>query len=407
MVEAQMNVGPEAAPEGQSKQPRRSQKGAFSGFSFLSRSSKSQQPVVPVQKPVPAPLDTRHVASGPVIEPAEKPPAEAVPQRQLLSEQGVADNQDSRQDEKKVADTESALLSKRLQETLTKLQLAEDMNRTYRDKVDQLKGTIRKIQKDAAADKDTATKNHQEVVGKLTKERDTTAQKNSLLEEQLKAERRRNVKINIQLELERDRRGKAEGMVDIEKRRAKEFETMSEQKTRLLKTLKAEREAVNKAHSERDRLQERLNSEKDAKNRLSNQLEQERESRMKSEKQAEEVRLQLTTRLEAALRSRSKDYVKQQELHRTVGCPVRVRHVANGKAMEEDNLSRLTKAMIQQLKTVRETFALLQEVKSIDYIINDNLYKQFDEARSKLRSYGRGGQEQLLFHGTNQRNINA
>jgi hypothetical protein len=409
MVEAQVNIGPEAAPEGLSKPPRRTQKGAFSGFPFLSRNSKSQKPVVliPVQNTIPAPVDTRHGGiSGPTNAPAVKPP-EAVRPRQSESEQGVAGKQQSGPDEIKLLKKENALLSKQSQEMGRAILLLEDMSRRDRQRIVQ----IIKIKESAVAENNRATIIHQEMVYNLTKERDMTAQKNSSLEEQLKAERRRNVKINIQLELERDRRAKAEGMVDVDKGRAKRLEIISDEKTQLLKTLKAEREAgikkVNDAHSERDRLQQQLTSEQEAKNRLSGQLERERESRIRSEKQAEEVRLQLTARLEAALRNHSEDYQKQQELRRTVGCPVRVRHAVNGNVIKEDSLNKLTNAMIQQLKTVRETFASHQEVKRIDYIINDNLYKQFDEARSELRSCGRSGQEQLLFHGTNQRNINT
>jgi hypothetical protein len=404
MVESQMNTGPEKVSKPRRKQPTRSQKGTCSGIPLLSRDSNSQQPVVPVPKIVPAPVNTRHTVNVPKSHRAAKP-TKAVPQGQS-TEQGIIRDGHSGQDEKRLADMENALLSKRLQETR---QYFEDLIKTYRHKIDQLTGTISKIQKDAVADKATATKNHREVVCNLTKEKEIITRKNLSLEEQLKEERKRIVKINTQLELERCRRAKAESLADIDKGRAKQAEIVSERKSQLLKTLNAERDAgikrVIEAQSERDRLQKQLKSEQEATCRLLNHLERERESRFKSEKEAVELRLQLTTRL--ALRNRSLDSVKHQELQWTVGCPVRVRQVVKGKAMEEGNINKLTTAMIQQLKTVRETFALHQPVKRIEYIMNDNLYTKFDETRSKLRSYGRSGQEQLLFHGTNQRNINA
>lgn len=71
----------------------------------------------------------------------------------------------------------------------------------------------------------------------------------------------------------------------------------------------------------------------------------------------------------------------------------------------EEDLSKLTPQILNQMKRLKESFSKDFPVKKIEYIFNDDLYRQFDETRSKFIWRRRNATEVLLFHGTNVANI--
>lgn len=94
-----------------------------------------------------------------------------------------------------------------------------------------------------------------------------------------------------------------------------------------------------------------------------------------------------------------------RQLQAKVGVPITVRRVDSQGTMTDDDLNKLTPAMITQAKKVTAEFNKFRPVKRIEYIMNHRLYKQFDEARSQLKRTGRGSLEIVGFHGTPTRNI--
>jgi hypothetical protein len=97
---------------------------------------------------------------------------------------------------------------------------------------------------------------------------------------------------------------------------------------------------------------------------------------------------------------------KSRELQAKVGAPVAVRHIGKWGGFTAADLDKLTPAMIAQMKAVTEQFAKVQPVTKIEYILNNNLYKQYEDTRGKFRKQGRGTKEVLVFHGTDVKNIN-
>lgn len=146
-----------------------------------------------------------------------------------------------------------------------------------------------------------------------------------------------------------------------------------------------------------------------------------REKRVSSEEKLEkeqkryeerEKRIALQRKMEAKLAAEEQRkqialLKKKQELEKTVGAPVSIRHVDRWGCMADEDLNKLTPAMITQMKTVTDKFAKRYPVNEIVYIMNDHLYEQFDETRSKFRQLGRGTQEIIGFHGTDRKNINS
>jgi hypothetical protein len=97
----------------------------------------------------------------------------------------------------------------------------------------------------------------------------------------------------------------------------------------------------------------------------------------------------------------------RNELLVKVGAEVTIRkHNAPRGVMTPEDLEKLTPAMIHRAKKIAEKFRTYLPVKEVEYILNDNLYKKYNDARSQLRkSMTRGSNELLLFHGTAGMNI--
>ena len=98
---------------------------------------------------------------------------------------------------------------------------------------------------------------------------------------------------------------------------------------------------------------------------------------------------------------------KQLELQIIVGAPVTVRRVNRGGDSSQEYLTKITTLMQNHLKTAVEQFTKYHQVKRIEYIMNDRLYWQYDEARLTFSSQSRPTTEYILFHGTNGRNIDS
>jgi chromosome segregation ATPase len=98
---------------------------------------------------------------------------------------------------------------------------------------------------------------------------------------------------------------------------------------------------------------------------------------------------------------------KQLELQKIVGVPVTVRRVNCGGESSQEDLNKLTTLMQNHLRTAVEQFRRYRQVISIEYIMNDRLYWQYDDAKSKFSSHARPTTECILFHGTNGQNIDS
>src|SRR5277367_1468213 len=70
--------------------------------------------------------------------------------------------------------------------------------------------------------------------------------------------------------------------------------------------------------------------------------------------------------------------------------------------------NRLTSSILSQLKEVHDMFKKsypFKEVIKIEYLMNDKLYKGFNDRKRRFRREGRNARETLLFHGTHPDNI--
>jgi hypothetical protein len=139
--------------------------------------------------------------------------------------------------------------------------------------------------------------------------------------------------------------------------------------------------------------------------KLKNELEC-KEKTAKAELENERLRYQELERSIRIPQGPSALEKKKQELQAKVGAPVAVRHIGKWGGLTDGDLDKLTPAMLAQMKTITEQFAKLHPVLKIEYILNNNLYKQYEDTRSMFKKLGRGTKEVLVFHGTEVKNIN-
>jgi hypothetical protein len=131
-----------------------------------------------------------------------------------------------------------------------------------------------------------------------------------------------------------------------------------------------------------------------------------KEQKAKAELENERIRYQELERSTRIPQGPSALEKKKQELQAKVGAPVAVRHIGKWGGLTDGDLDKLTPAMLVQMKTVTAQFAKIHPVIKIEYILNNNLYKQYEDTRSKFKKQGRGSKEILVFHGTDVKNIN-
>ena len=188
------------------------------------------------------------------------------------------------------------------------------------------------------------------------------------------------------LQVERERISKLSTELNQERQQRTEFQTESSKQAKKLESLRTSYE-----------------SERQRSNQLYTQLKKEKEQKDDLKRKVK----QLTSQLELASKreedKRNESTRKQKEIENIVGCPVTVRRV--GSMITNDDLSRLTQAILIQLKSIKDLSSKAFSVIRIEYVMNDRLYRQFDETRTAFRRLGRNSQEVLLFHGTNPSNI--
>ena len=155
-------------------------------------------------------------------------------------------------------------------------------------------------------------------------------------------------------------------------------------------------------------LGEQLTAERQQKIQLQLQTQLETQKRVMAEQQFAEERIRYQELFENLQWGRENESLyKQQEIQAAIGVPVNVRRVGRGGMLTEGDLNFLTPAMINQMKAITDKFAEHLPVQKIEYIINDQLYKLYNDTRQKFRRMGRGTQEVLVFHGTGRNNINT
>lgn len=209
--------------------------------------------------------------------------------------------------------------------------------------------------------------------------------------------------LSAQLAAERDRREVAEEAnklisgdlaAERDSRQLREFEIQQEQESAPSKLKDLERELA------ATKLQ--LTNETDA---LRSQLASDRALRLADQRYAEQQRKRLSVLLDQTRMKIPEEIQKKQaEVDMVVGAPVALLRVGQ---WADDNLGRLTPVMLNHMKIVVEAFSKQSVVKRVEYLMNDELYKRYNETRTKLCSVKRNGAEILAFHGTNQRNIDS
>jgi hypothetical protein len=154
----------------------------------------------------------------------------------------------------------------------------------------------------------------------------------------------------------------------------------------------SKQQTINTLTTQNRTLQQSQTEQSSTITRLTNDLAVERNTVQNLRRQLEKVHNRQTARL--------------LDLQRIVGVPVIVRRINSGGESSED-VNTLTPLMQNHLKTAVEKFRSYCQVTRIEYIMNDTLHEKYDDARSRLSFYARPITEQILFHGTNERNINS
>jgi hypothetical protein len=207
------------------------------------------------------------------------------------------------------------------------------------------------------------------------------------------------MKLITKLAKEKERSDKAE-----EAMKTLSEELASERRAKELLETQIQYEQDNAPKKIKD-LEEELSTVMSAMEVLSSQLASDRALRQADQRYAEQQRKRLNMLLDQARKKiPEKVQKKQDEADIIVGAPVAILRI--GKWAEED-LGSLTPVMLNHMKAVVEMFSKTIVVKRIEYFMNDELYKTYDETRNKFLNLQRGGVERLAYHGTNQRNIDS
>jgi hypothetical protein len=101
---------------------------------------------------------------------------------------------------------------------------------------------------------------------------------------------------------------------------------------------------------------------------------------------------------------------RQQAALQVVGAHVAVRraNVNVGFLGSQLSVSVLTPEILKQMRIVKDNFSKnlpSYTISKIEYIMNDTLYRQFNNTKAEFRKYGRNTKEILVFHGTNPQNV--
>jgi len=222
-----------------------------------------------------------------------------------------------------------------------------------------------------------------------------------LMEEAVRGARMETTRLRVQLEIERERTAVVEEKAKVDvKKLSDELAAEITSKAILSSQVNDIENKLKTLETERDNLKKKLSDDTANFEQRLAAVGRERESdRRVALQQQQRLRQELVVAKSKVPKDVTK---KQQELETTIGAPVAVVRV--GK-WADDDLNKLTRIMINHMKTVVQTFARTKPVKKIEYLMNAELYKKYDETRSKFWSVGRSGSEVIAYHGTSQRNI--
>jgi hypothetical protein len=158
-------------------------------------------------------------------------------------------------------------------------------------------------------------------------------------------------------------------------------------------------------HEQNRKIEEQLKLERQERLSLLIRMQLEQEQRRAAEEQQKKQQ-----EMDAiAIQKRQKEVEAERklaELLRTVGSPLRVRRFGRNGFLSNVDFNLLTPDMIKQIQTVKDQWSKLHKVKRFDYVMNNYLYKRFDNTKSEFKRLKRGTKEILVFHGTNRNNIN-
>jgi hypothetical protein len=109
-------------------------------------------------------------------------------------------------------------------------------------------------------------------------------------------------------------------------------------------------------------------------------------------------------RQKQTLKEREDRQRKQAELQQ-VGVYVDVRPINGWGSLDARDLSS---AILKQMKVVKACFLknlTTFTISKIEYVMNDALYKLFNDTKAEFRKFGKSTREMLLFHGTHPQNV--
>lgn len=215
----------------------------------------------------------------------------------------------------------------------------------------------------------------------------------------------------------------------LETERTKEFQRWARKQERWERQVRERQEKLaeeKEKQLEREEKKRQIQQEKVRRELQEKQKKWIREQQ-KLERQAEIQRVRLEReRLVAALEEARVNKEKQEALERqrrdqagqereqqrkralgSVGAHIEVRRINGWQYQTGTDVSQLTPAILKQLKTVKDNFNVPGcNIIKIEYIMNDALYKQFNDTKAKFRRLpGRSTKEEILFHGTSPENV--
>jgi multidrug efflux pump subunit AcrA (membrane-fusion protein) len=173
-------------------------------------------------------------------------------------------------------------------------------------------------------------------------------------------------------------------------------------------------EREHQAELERQRQAEIARQEREERQRQAEIARQQREERQRQAEIARQQREERQRQAEIARQQREEQELRERELRRLqdalvrqVGAQVEVRRVYGASLLSPGGAvtDQLSSAILTQLSHVKQNFAKNLPIKKIEYILNDALYKIFNNTKAELRKHKKNTKEVLLFHGTSPNNV--
>jgi hypothetical protein len=192
---------------------------------------------------------------------------------------------------------------------------------------------------------------------------------------------------SVKRETERKRREARNADEERRARLQKEAEEARRAQMKIIESVRKQQVEARKAEARKER---------ERKEQEARKAEEERRKREEKERDARRAR-------EVAIR-RQKDSTLAK-----IGAQVFVMKVNNQNTLVDGGRAvDLTPAILQQLSYVKWNFVKhlpTAKIVKIEYVLNQKLYKGFQDTKNQLKKHGKSTKEMLLFHGTRAENL--